>query len=212
MIDSVMVAVPLSPTGFRSGIAWSDCLGARQVIIPIGLAGLAMNFWVELVQHRADDGGSDRLELLLRPPYLMPVSGAGIDDQENSIDNAGEQQRVVGRQYRRRVDEHDAKSLANRPEGRSSSRPVDSRQDLRRPPARGHDAQSTRYSAVFEQLDGVDDLVGFRIAFENLGKAHAVDDTGGRCQPTPPQIAVDQQHRLTGKRGSNGKARGDSGL
>ncbi len=70
-----------------------------------------MDFRIELVQDRADDRCANRFQLLLGPSHRVTIGASGVDDQKDSIHDAAKQQRVVHRQDRRRIQEHDAKPL-----------------------------------------------------------------------------------------------------
>ena len=70
-----------------------------------------MLFWIELVQHRADDRCAKRLQLLFCSAHFIAIGASGADDQKDPIDEAAEQERVVHRKDWRRIQEHDPITL-----------------------------------------------------------------------------------------------------
>ena len=75
-----------------------------------------MELALEPIENGSEDRCADRFELLLNPSYLVQIGGSRSDDQDDRVNDAREQQRIVGCQNRRRVEEHHAEGLGDRPE------------------------------------------------------------------------------------------------
>src|SRR5213080_3817725 len=81
------------------------------VIAAIGLVRRAVDLRLEPVEDGTYDRRTDCIQLLLGPSYLVKIGISGADDQNDRVDDAREEQRIVGCQNRGRVEEYDAEGL-----------------------------------------------------------------------------------------------------
>ena len=65
------------------------------------------------IRCRSGRSVSDRIQMFLGPPYSVEIGISGADDQNDRVDDAREEQRIVGCQNRGRVEEYDAERLRN---------------------------------------------------------------------------------------------------
>src|SRR5882762_10222156 len=91
-------------TNLRSVGAWPQLeirSGTRAAVIAaVGLVRRAVDLRLEPVKNGADDRRADRLQPFLGPPYLVEIAISGADDQNDRINDAREEQRIIGCQNR----------------------------------------------------------------------------------------------------------------
>src|SRR5438105_14416995 len=86
---------------------WALRSAARAAVIAaVGLVRRAVDLWLEPVEDGTYDRRTDCIQLLLGPPYLVKIGISGADDQNDRVDDAREEQRIVGCQNRGRVEEY----------------------------------------------------------------------------------------------------------
>ena len=82
------------------------------VVAGVGPVRRAMKLRLEPIEHGADDRRANRLQKFLGALNLVEIGASGADDQKNRIHHAREEQRIVGRQNRRRVPRIRSRTLA----------------------------------------------------------------------------------------------------
>src|SRR5271165_1340465 len=68
------------------------------VIAAVGPVRRSVNLRLEPVKDGAYDWRADRIQLLLGPPYLVEIGISRADDENDRINDAREQQRIIDRQ------------------------------------------------------------------------------------------------------------------
>src|SRR6476620_6288355 len=83
------------------------------VIAAMGLVRRAVDLRLEPVKDGAYDRRADRIQMFLGPPYPVEIGIAGADDQDDRINDAGEEQRIIRCQDRGRVQKYHVERLRN---------------------------------------------------------------------------------------------------
>ena len=83
------------------------------VIAAIGLVRRAVDLRLEPVKDGAYDRRADRIQMFLGPPYSVEIGISGADDQDDRINDAGEEKRIIRCQDRGRVQKNHAERLRN---------------------------------------------------------------------------------------------------
>ena len=65
------------------------------VIAAIGLVRRAVDLRLEPVKDGAYDRRADRIQMFLSPPYSVEIGISGADDQDDRINDAGEEKRII---------------------------------------------------------------------------------------------------------------------
>ena len=131
-----------------------------------------MNLRLEPIEHSADDRRANRLQKLLGSLDFVEIGASGADDQKDGVYHASEEQRIVGRQDRRRVQEYEAELPRDGFECRAGLRPVHSSQRQGRFAAGAHEAHLFGFRRLDRSM--ADRLASFDLTEKDLNEPGAL--------------------------------------